>query len=213
MITIVLSVLKSQIRNKSLAFRTFPFVVLILFIFAFAFDPDSGLIEKVSPGLFWLSILFGSTFVFTSQMENKSESKFFSSYGIDPVTIFFARIMINIVVIFVLAIFSGIITIILYSPPIANIGLLLLVITSTTIALSSVGAIYTPLVARAKDSGQLLSLLVIPVLIPVFISAIKATEIIFSISLGNVWPLIGLTTIFSALYLSAGALAASSIYD
>lgn len=61
MITIVLSVLKSQIRNKSLAFRTFPFVVLILFIFAFAFDPDSGLIEKVSPGLFWLSILFGST--------------------------------------------------------------------------------------------------------------------------------------------------------
>ena len=79
MITIVLSVLKSQIRNKSLAFRTFPFVVLILFIFAFAFDPDSGLIEKVSPGLFWLSILFGSTFVFTSQMENKSESKFFSA--------------------------------------------------------------------------------------------------------------------------------------
>ena len=63
MITIVLSVLKSQIRNKSLAFRTFPFVVLILFIFAFAFDPDSGLIEKVSPGLFWLSILFGSHYV------------------------------------------------------------------------------------------------------------------------------------------------------
>lgn len=210
---IVSAILRSYLRSKSIAFRIFPFVALILLLFAFAFDPDSGLIEKISPGLFWLVVLFGSTFIFTSQMENKNESKFFSSYGIDPVVIFFSRVIVNFVVIFILSIFSGILTIGLYTPPIKNIGVLSLVILSTTLALSAVGAIYTPLVSRAKDSGQLLSLLVIPISIPVFLGAIKATENIFEISVGQAWPWIGLIAIFSVLYLSAGALAASSLYE
>jgi hypothetical protein len=54
---------------------------------------------------------------------------------------------------------------------------------------------------------------VIPILIPVFIGAIKATQILFDLGIGNAWPWIGLSTIFSFLYLSAGALASSSIYD
>jgi heme exporter protein B len=211
--TLVIATLKSQLRNKSIAFRTFPFVALILFIFAFAFDPANGFIEKVSPGIFWLSVLFGSTFIFTSQMENKNESKFLSSFGIDQVTIFFSRVVVNIILIFALAVFSGVLTIALYSPPVAHVAILLLIICITTVALSAVGAIYTPLVARAKDAGQLLSLLVIPVLIPVFLAAIKATENIFDLAIGDSWSWIGLIAIFSALYLSAGALAASSIYD
>lgn len=211
--TLVLSMLKSQLRNKTLAFRTFPFVALILFIFAFAFDPASGIIEDISPGLFWLSVLFGSTFIFTSQMENRSESKFLASYGIDPVTIFFARVILNLILILSLAIYSGILTIALYSPPLDHVAILFLIVGVTCVALSAVGAIYTPLVAKAKDAGQLLSLLVIPVLIPVFLGAIKATENIFDLGLGDSWSWIGLIAIFSALYLSAGALAASSIYD
>lgn len=146
-------------------------------------------------------------------MENKEEAKFFSSYGIDPITIFFSRVVVNIILIFTLAIFSGILTIALYSPPVANFAILMLIILTTTLALSAVGAIYTPLVARAKDSPQLLSLLVIPVLIPIFLGAIKAVEDIFNLSVGNAWPWIGLSTIFSLMYLSAGALAASSLYE
>jgi heme exporter protein B len=213
MIEIISAILKSQIRSKSIAFRTFPFVSLILLLFAFAFDPDSGVISSISPGLFWLSVLFGSTFIFTTQSQNRSESKFFSSYGIEPMAIFFSRAIVNAIFIFILSVFSGFLTIALYSPPIKNILVLLLVVLVTTIALSTVGAIYTPLLEKTRDGGQLLSLLVIPILIPVFIGAIKATQILFDLGIGNAWPWIGLSTIFSFLYLSAGALASSSIYD
>ncbi len=119
----------------------------------------------------------------------------------------------NAIFIFILSVFSGFLTIALYSPPIKNILVLLLVVLVTTIALSTVGAIYTPLLEKTRDGGQLLSLLVIPILIPVFIGAIKATQILFDLGIGNAWPWIGLSTIFSFLYLSAGALASSSIYD
>jgi heme exporter protein B len=210
---IVFSILRSYVRSRAIAFRTFPFVALILLLFAFAFDPDRGLVEKISPGLFWLAVLFGSTFIFTSQMENKNETKFFSSYGIDPVTLFFSRVIVNFIVVVALSIYSGILTVVLYSPPIQDIGKLVIVVLVTCLALSSVGAIYTPLVSRSKDSGQLLSLLIIPVLIPVFLGAIKATENIFQISVGEPWPWIGLIGIFSLVYISAGALAASSLYD
>ena len=35
-----------------------PFALLVLILFAFALDPDSGVLDKATPGLFWVAVLF-----------------------------------------------------------------------------------------------------------------------------------------------------------
>ena len=40
--------------------QVLPFAVLVLMLFAFALDPDRGVLERATPGLFWVAVLFSS---------------------------------------------------------------------------------------------------------------------------------------------------------
>ena len=48
--TLVKTLLKSEIRDKTILARSLPFVGVVLLLFAFAFDPDRGILESIAPG-------------------------------------------------------------------------------------------------------------------------------------------------------------------
>src|SRR4029077_20601969 len=52
--------LKIEGRTRVTAQQIIPFGLIVLLLFAFALDPDRGILRRVAPGLFWVTVLLAS---------------------------------------------------------------------------------------------------------------------------------------------------------
>lgn len=211
--TLVRAQLKAEIRDNTIIARSLPFVGIVLLLFAFAFDPDRGILERIASGLWWVSVTFAAMFIYVRDAHNKKESKFISQFGVEGSTLFLARVSVNTILTGIVTLISGALTILFFSPEIRNIHLVLIIAVLTTISLATIGAIYSPLVGKLHDSGQLLSLVVIPVLLPGLLSAIRATELALDGSPRQSLSWIGLLFLFTLMFLAAGTIASDSLED
>lgn len=200
-------------RDKTILVRSLPFVGVVLLLFAFAFDPDRGVLSRIAPGLWWVTVTFAAMFIYVRDAHNKHESRFIEQFGIDGSTLFTARTIVNSFLTGIVTVISGVLVVFLFSPTIENLFPIIVIATLTTIALSAIGAIYSPLVARLHDSGQLLSLVVIPIVLPVLLAAIRGTEAAIGGATRECWQWTSLIAIFVVLYVAVGALAADSLED
>jgi heme exporter protein B len=49
--------LRVELRSRVAVNQVLPLAVLLLVLFAFALDPDSGVLDRATPGLFWIAVL------------------------------------------------------------------------------------------------------------------------------------------------------------
>lgn len=49
--------LRIEARSRVTIRQIIPFGLITLVLFAFALDPDRGILARVAPGLFWITIL------------------------------------------------------------------------------------------------------------------------------------------------------------
>lgn len=210
---LVTSQLKAEIRDKTVLLRALPFVGVVLMLFAFAFDPDRGILQRIAPGLWWVTSLFAAMFVYVRDAHNKRESKFISQFGIEGSVLFIARMIVFSVLTGIVVLVSGICTVFLFSPAVNNIAALIVIGLLTTVAMSTIGAIYAPLVSKLHDTGQLLTVVMIPVLLPALLAATQATEAAVNLSTRQCWQWTLLILLFDILFISMGVLAADSLED
>src|SRR5687768_16788476 len=52
--------LRVERRSRVTTNQVVPFAVLVLLLFGVALDPDRGILERASSGLFWITVLFSS---------------------------------------------------------------------------------------------------------------------------------------------------------
>ena len=52
--------LRIEWRSRVTTNQVAPFAVLVLILFAFALDPDRGVLQRATAGLFWVAILFSA---------------------------------------------------------------------------------------------------------------------------------------------------------
>ena len=50
--------LRIEARSRVALNQVAPFALLVLILFAFALDPDRGVLDRATPGLFWIAVLF-----------------------------------------------------------------------------------------------------------------------------------------------------------
>ena len=52
--------LRIEARSRVTLHQVAPFALLVLVLFAFALDPDRGVLERATPGLYWVTVLFSA---------------------------------------------------------------------------------------------------------------------------------------------------------
>src|SRR4029453_14264997 len=52
--------LRIEARSRVTVHQVGPFALLVLVLFAFALDPARGLLERATPGLYWITVLFAA---------------------------------------------------------------------------------------------------------------------------------------------------------
>lgn len=169
--------LRIAIRNPSNIFNPLLFFIISVSLFPFAISPEAQTLAQIAAGIIWvtsmLAVLLSLNSLFHLDFENGVLEQILISHHSLPLLIL-AKVAAH-------WLLTGV-PIILLSPLLGGvlfldseaIKILMLTLLLATPSLSLIGAIGVSLVVGAKNSGILLSLLVLPLYIPILIFATSA---------------------------------------
>jgi len=208
--------LRIEARSKVTAQQVVPFGLVVLLLFAFALDPDRGVLRRVSPGLFWVTVLLAALLAvsrsFSIETENNARDGLRLS-GLDPAAIFLGK---GIAVAVELLALEAVLTagvIVLFNTSIASIGPLVVAAVAATVGIAATGTLYGVLVAGLRVRETLVPVLLLPVVSPVLLGATRAWEASIDGVPSDAWPWVALLAIFAVLYTAIGTLAFGSLLE
>jgi len=165
---------RSEIANPLL------FFVLVITLFPLGIGAQPHLLQAIAPGIIWVSALLAAMLsldsLFRSDFDDGSlEQILLSSYPASILVL--AKVIAHwlvtglplLIIAPLLAVFLGV--------PSHSLGILLLTLLLGTPVLSLIGAIGVALTVGLRRGGMILSLLVLPLYVPVLIFASNAVEI------------------------------------
>jgi heme exporter protein B len=169
----------SELRGRQASGSTLFFAALVLLLFGFALGPDSRRLTEAAPGLLWLAIVFGGllTVARLHQLEvDDGAMEQLALYPVDRRAIYAGKALAGAIAMLALGAVLLPVVAILYSIPIGA-SLLPLVITVAlgAIGFAAVGTAYAGLTVRMRAREVMLPLLMLPIVAPLLLAAVKAT--------------------------------------
>lgn len=202
--------LRIEARARVTIQQIIPFGLIVLFLFAFALDPDRGVLRRVAPGLFWVTVLLAALLAvsrsFAIEDEHGARDGLRLS-GIDPAAIFLGKALAIGVELLVLEALLAAGMVVLFDVQLGSIGPLVLATVAATVGVVSTSTLYGVLAAGTRVQETLVPLLVLPVVSPVLLGATRAWEASIDHAPSDAWPWIGLLVIFAVLYSGIGMVA------
>jgi heme exporter protein B len=185
--------LRTEFRTRELLTTTLVFVLMVLVLFSFTFDPTSAESRRFGPGLLWLALLFAASLMLHSSFTREQANDTLAALRMapmDPFSILAAKIMANFCFLLVaeavlLPVFAA-----LYNLAILPVlGRICLVLVLGTLALATVGTVFSAISSQARMREVLLPLLLLPLLAPALIASTEATVGLFEdpVGLSRTW--------------------------
>lgn len=173
-------VLEARSRETLPALFVLGLLVLVVFDFSLALRPDEA--GRFSAGILWVSVVFASVLAlgrtFLIERENSCIEGLLTS-PLDRGSIFLAKLAVNIILLLafealLLPVFS-----LLYDVSLsANPGGLIAVMVAGTIGLAATGTLFALAALGTRAREMVLPLLVLPLQIPLLISAVQSTQMV-----------------------------------
>ena len=183
---------------------------LVLVLFAFALDPDRGILDRATAGLYWVAVLFAALLAlqraFAVEAADGNRDALRLS-ALDPAGIFLGKAGAIALELLALEVLLAVGVTVLYGTTLQGWGLLVLTCLVATAGLSAAGSLYGVLAAGLRVRETLLPLLLLPVVAPVLIGATRAFEAALSGTPSEGWSWCSLLAIFAVFYTVFGVLA------
>jgi heme exporter protein B len=208
--------LRAEVRGRVTTNQVAPFALLVLVLFAFALDPDGPILERATPGLYWVTVLFSGLLAIARSAaldEADGVRDALRLSALEPAGVFAGKALAVAAELAVLELLLGAGVVILYGADPAGVGLLVATCVAATAAVASTGTLYGALVSGLRVRETLLPLLLLPVLAPVLIGATRAFEAALAGVPADGWPWFGLLAAFAVAYSVAGALAYGTLLE
>jgi heme exporter protein B len=170
--------LRAELRSRELFSAMLVFSLLIILIFNFALELDVKTRQSVTAGVLWSTFAFAGTLGLNRSMAIEKDRGCLDGLLLAPVdrsAIYFGKVISNlafmlIVELIVLPIYS-----VLYSVNLFQPGLLLVILLGS-IGYVGVGTLLAAMSVQTRTRDILLPILLFPVVIPVLLSAVKASS-------------------------------------
>ncbi len=169
--------LQAEFRSRELFSAMLVFSLLIILIFNFALELDVKTRQSVTSGVLWSTFAFAGTLGLNRSMAIEKDRGCMDGLLLAPVdrsAIYFGKVISNlafmlVVEVIVLPVYSVLYGINLFQPG------LLLVILLGSIGYAGVGTLLSAMSVQTRTRDILLPILLFPVVIPVILSAVKAS--------------------------------------
>lgn len=171
--------LRIAIRNPSSVINPLLFFVISISLFPLAISPESSTLSQIAAGIIWvasmLSVLLSLNTLFHNDFENGVLEQMAISHYSLPLLILSKIISHWVLTGIPIILLSPLLGVILFLDS-ESIFILMLTLLLATPSLSLIGSIGASLIVGIKNSGMLLSLLILPLYIPILIFAASAVS-------------------------------------
>jgi heme exporter protein B len=195
--------LAAELRSRELLSAMLVFALLVIFIFNFALELDAKTRVNVTSGVLWVTFAFAGTLGLNRSMAMEKDRGCLDGLLLAPVdrsAIFFGKALGNlffmlIVEIIVLPVYS-----VLYNTNLFNPGLLLVILLGS-IGYVTVGTLLSTMAVQTRTRDILLPILLFPVIIPLFIAAVKASSgFLQAIPITEIRPWLNLLIVYDVIF-------------
>ena len=187
------------------------FALALLFVFQFALDADRERLAAVLPGLLWLGFILSGMLglgrVFLVERENDCWEGLLLAPG-DKSAIYLGKLGGSLALMFVMEAIVLLLFALFFNLDLAPVlpGLAL-VIGLGTLGFAAIGTLFAAMTAQARARELLFPVLLLPVLVPVLLGTVKATEaVLLHEPLADVAHWLKLLVAADVIYVVAGLL-------
>ena len=199
--------LRMEVRTRVGLGQVVPFAVLVLVLFGFALDPDRGILDAATPGLFWVTVLFAAVLGVQRAYAVESAEGVRDALRLSSLSapgVFLGKTLAIAVQLVAVEVALGVGVVILYGADPGGWVLLVGSALPATAGIAAAGSLYGVLAVGLRVRETLLPLLLLPVLAPVLLAATRAFEAALDGSPADGWPWAGLLALFAVVYVGCG---------
>jgi len=197
--------LRSELRTRQVWLAMGMFALLVLAVFNFAFDLQVENKAAVAPGALWIAFVFASVLglgrTLAAEQENGSMDRVLLC-PVDRKAIYVAKLLGNLVFISMVELVALPLFAALYDLPVLTARVVPIILLGT-IGVSAVGTLCAAVAANTRAREVLLPILIFPLIVPIVIGAVRATQGLLG-PIGDA-PWLGLIAAFDVIFLSISA--------
>lgn len=178
-LTIFMKDLRSELRTRYAINALIMFVITTLAVILFSIGNESVSPELLS-GVLWVIIFFSTMSGLSRSFVSEEERGTVMTLHLiaRPSTIYFGKLLFNLILLFFLNIFTVLLFLIFISGfEINNYLIFILTIILGTLGLASASTIIAAIIAKANTKGTLYPVLSFPILLPLLITVINGTKL------------------------------------
>lgn len=165
---------RSEWRQRSIFGALLLYAVLTVFLIYFSFRHVEPILWS---GLLWLALLFGSVDALSKGFLQEGRDRHFYYYTlIGPIEFLAAKLMYNILLMVVLGFFTLLLFILFLGFPVVDIGAFVCILFGGMVCFTILFTFMSVLAARSGKSTTLVSILTLPIAIPLLAIIISATQ-------------------------------------
>lgn len=200
--------LRIEARTRVATTQVAPFAVLVLLLFAFALDSETTVLQRATPGLFWVAVLLSSLLAVQRAFALESSDGLRDALrlsGLHPGGIFLGKAGAVLVQLLALEVLLALGVVALYDAPLGSPALLVSTGVVAAVGVAAVGCLYGVLSLGQRVATTLLPLLMLPALAPLLLAATQAFAAGVDGRPGEGGRWLALLLLFATSYVGIGA--------
>ncbi|HEX5038557.1 MAG TPA: heme exporter protein CcmB [Candidatus Limnocylindria bacterium] len=201
---------RAELRGRQAIVSTLFFAAVVLLLFGFALGPDRERLAAAAPGLLWLALVFAGILAVSRLHLLETDDGALEQLALYPVprrAIYAGKALAGVAVMGVLGlVVLGAVAVLFGASIGASIVPLLVTLALGAIGIAAVGTFYAGLTVRLRAREVMLPLLMLPVLAPLLLGAVKATSAALAGDpFGELGAWLQLLVAFDVIMVTAGA--------
>jgi heme exporter protein B len=198
--------LAAELRSRELISSMLVFALLVILVFNFALELDIAARQTVTSGVLWVTFAFAGTLGLNRSMAVERDRGCLDGLLLAPVdrsALYFGKALGNLAFMLIIEAIVVPIYSLLYNVNLFHPGLMGVVLLGS-IGYAAVGTLLSSMAVQARTRDVLLPILLFPVVLPVLVSAVKATNaVLLGLEAAEVWPWLNLLIAYDVIFTAA----------
>ncbi len=176
----------SEMRTKEIVFSVLVFTLLVIVVFNFAFSASQETMRLVAPGILWVTFTFAGVLSLNRSFIPEKEDGCLEGLMACPISrevIYVGKMLGSLLFLLIIEIIALPIFALLFNLPLLSAQFVTITFLAT-VGFVAVGTLFSALAVNTKAREMVLPILFLPVVVPIIISAVKASELALS---GESW--------------------------
>lgn len=197
--------LAAEFRSRELLSAMLVFALLVILIFNFALELNVRERKEVTAGVLWVTFAFAGTLGLNRSMAIEKDRDCLDGLLLAPVdrsSIYFGKMIGNLIFMFIVEAIVLPAYSLLYNINLFHPGLLLVIVLGS-VGYVAVGTLLASMAVQTRTRDILLPILLFPLVIPVVLSAVKASSgFLQTLDMAEILPSLNLLLVYDVIFIA-----------